>query len=355
MGKTTGPPTILTAQEESDLVKWMLHLSKRGFPVTKTQLLANVVQVMKAVSRPTPFKDGVPGRHWYEAFLRRHPELVSRTAQNLTTRRAAVTDADLRGWFDTAGDYLNSKTLRHIDPTRVFNLDESAFYLSPKGERVLVKKGDKAVYNFTQNDEKECLTVLFNLNAAGQLAPPMIVFPYERLPYSIVQNVPKDWSIRKSDTGWMKAETYFEYIANVFEPWLTKNNIERPVILYADGHSSHFTYNVAEFCMEHEIELLALYPNATHILQPLDVGFFRVLKNSWKKVVGNWRLENQLKLRREDFGPLLKKAIDVLNIPELMESAFRTTGLHPFSADALNSNKLLQKPEMFLQRRKTTA
>lgn len=57
------------------------------------------------------------------------------------------------------------------------------------------------------------------------------------------------------------------------------------------------------------------------------------------------RLENQRKLRREDSGPLLKKAVGASNLPELMESVFRATGLHPFSADALNFNKLMQKIE----------
>ena len=43
----------------------------------------------------------------------------------------------------------------------------------------MVKKGDKAVYNFVQNDNKQCLTVLFTINAIGMLAPPMIIFKYE--------------------------------------------------------------------------------------------------------------------------------------------------------------------------------
>ncbi|KAK5638761.1 hypothetical protein RI129_013056 [Pyrocoelia pectoralis] len=43
------------------------------------------------------------------------------------------------------------------DPSRIFNCDETAVFLSPKEDKVLVKKGDKAVYNFINNDEKECL------------------------------------------------------------------------------------------------------------------------------------------------------------------------------------------------------
>ncbi|XP_039314369.1 tigger transposable element-derived protein 1-like [Solenopsis invicta] len=343
IGKRTGPPTVLSAEEEATLVRWMLHLSKRGFPVRKTQLLYNVAYLIKQLNRQAPFTNEKPGRHWYEAFLRRHPEISVRVAQNLPKNRASVTEDILRGWFKEIEQHLIEKQLLDIDGARVFNCDESAFYLCPKGERVLVKKGDKAVYNFTQNDEKECLTVLFTTNAMGALVSPMIVFPYERIPYSISQSIPLDWSIGKSENGWMTAETFYEYISNIFEPWLTAHNIERPVILYVDGHSSHMTLPVAQFCMDHQIELIALFPNATHLIQPLDVALFRTLKSSWRNCVNDWRVQNQRNLRREDFGPLLKIAIEGVELPRVMSNGFRKCGLSPFSADALQYNELFRK------------
>lgn len=55
IGKKTGPPTILSTEEEAIIVHWMLYLSKRGFPVTKTQLLNNVAYLIKQLDRETPF------------------------------------------------------------------------------------------------------------------------------------------------------------------------------------------------------------------------------------------------------------------------------------------------------------
>lgn len=37
-----GPDTILTEEEEKQLVKWMFEVAKLGFPVTKHQLLDSV-------------------------------------------------------------------------------------------------------------------------------------------------------------------------------------------------------------------------------------------------------------------------------------------------------------------------
>lgn len=54
----------------------------------------------------------------------------------------------------------------------VFNADETTFYLNPKGGKVLAEKGSKSVYLAGANDEKENVTA----NAAGQIAPSMIVY-----------------------------------------------------------------------------------------------------------------------------------------------------------------------------------
>lgn len=70
------------------------------------------------------------------------------------------------------------------------------------------------------NDEKECLTVVITANAAGDVAPPMIVFRYERIPKELALSVPESWGIGKSESGWMVTETFYEFIANIFHPWL---------------------------------------------------------------------------------------------------------------------------------------
>ncbi|CAD6216234.1 GSCOCG00011304001-RA-CDS [Cotesia congregata] len=216
--------------------------------------------------------------------------------------------------------------------------------LDPKSQKVFVKKGEKSVYNIIQNDDNECLTTLFVASASGQLAPPLVIFSYKRVPNSIRENMPEGWAAGKSDNGWMNGENFYEYIANIFYPWLVENKVKFPVILYIDGHSSHLTMAVSDFCREKQIVLIALHPNATHILQPLDVAFFHPLKVAWRKVVTDWRMNNNgNKITKENFTTLLKSAVDTLDIRSIMKNAFKTTGLHPFSADAINYNKLRNK------------
>ena len=51
-------------------------------------------------------------------------------------------------------------------------------------------------------------------------------------------------------------------------------------LLIMDGHSSHMTANFIAFCMEYLIDLFILFPHTLHLLQPLDVGVFALLKRA---------------------------------------------------------------------------
>ena len=96
-------------------------------------------------------------------------------------------------------------------------------------QKVLVPKGSQVVYKFVNADEMESITILFTYSAA----PPMVLCWYkEDVPKKILENIPSDWGVGCSELGWMTVETFYEYITNVFYPWLLKENIEFPVLLY---------------------------------------------------------------------------------------------------------------------------
>lgn len=280
-----GPPTVLTAEEEGLIVNWVKQLAERGFPVSKEQLLYTMSKLVTELGRVNKFKNNVPGRHWYEGFLSRNPSISERVAQALTTARIGATEEKIRSWFDRVHLYLEQNNQLEIleDPSRIFNCDESAFYLCPKGIGVLVNKGAKTVYYTSGNDEKENLTLSLGASADGKLMPVFSLFPYKRLPQNILSKYPRDWTIGKSDNGWMTCQTFFEYVTNVFYPFLIKENIKLPVILFMDGHSSHLSLPLSTFCREKGIILIALLPNSTHIMQPMDVAVFHTLKSTWKK------------------------------------------------------------------------
>ncbi|XP_053615028.2 uncharacterized protein LOC128677887 [Plodia interpunctella] len=343
-GDVAGRKTILSKSEETKIVDWIHYLGKQGFPVSKEQLKQGVAKLVENLNRPNTFKDGVPGKHWLANFLSRHPTVAKRVAQTLPTHRNKVTEQDVRNWFERVKTYFETNNLLSVleDESRVFNCDETAFFLCPKEKDVLVKKGSKRVYNRVANDDKECLTVLVNVSAAGKIAPPMVLYPYKRLPKSLSQTVPPTWGIGCTESGWMNMEAFYEYVANVFYKWLLENKITMPVALFMDGHTSHISLPLSIFCKEKGIILVALFPNSTHILQPLDVGVFRPVKGAWKEIVHEFRVNNNYaKLKRTDFAKEVEKCFEKSLKVETIKNSFRSTGIFPFDVNNINFSKVI--------------
>lgn len=214
---------------------------------------------------------------------------------NFLKARGTVTEQKIRNWFLEVKDLLGEDVNILEDPKRIFNMDESGFYLCPDNDYVLGPRGEN-VYSESANSDKENCTTLMTVNAAGETFTPLTLYQYKRLPNSVIQAAPPAWAIGKTDSGWMNAESFYEQIANVFYPELKRkeenNELSFPVIVFLDGHKSHLSLSLSHFCRDKKIILVALYPNSTHILQPLDVAVFGPMKRNWKRTVRAWRIDH---------------------------------------------------------------
>jgi len=219
-------------------------------------------------------------------FMNRHPNLSQKKAEYLSKSRAAVTEESIRNWFTDIESLLgdNIKVLDY--PRRIFNMDETAILRALKGGLLLGENG-KILYDVSSASDKEAITTLFAVNAAGEIAPPL--YKYVRLPKNCIEAASRGWGIGRTENGWMDSMSFYEYFTNVFHPYLMEQKIDFPVIVFLDGHLS---YHLSYFCRENEIIICCLPPNTTHVLQPFDVAFFAPLKQQWKKFLKLWRLQH---------------------------------------------------------------
>ncbi|KAG5898614.1 hypothetical protein JTB14_020990 [Gonioctena quinquepunctata] len=142
-----GPRTYLTRDEENVLELWILESHRKGFPKRKDDIQASVKSFLDNHARSTPFKDNLPGEHWYQCFLQRHKKLSNRIPEAVTNASGNISESDIRKCFKNIEIYLKEKQYFYIleDPTRVYNGDETCFMLCPKDE-VIAPKGAKNVY-----------------------------------------------------------------------------------------------------------------------------------------------------------------------------------------------------------------
>lgn len=192
--------------------------------------------------------------------------------------------------------------------------------------------------------EKSSLTFVGCFRADGKIICPGLIYPYSRIPREIADRIPAEFFAGRSDSGWMQAANFLEFIANLFLPLLKKERVKMPVILFVDGHSSHMSLQVSKFCEDNQIFLYLLPPNTTHILQPADVGPFRPLKLYWRKQVRNFQRENpNSTVRRADVAPLLKKVLENVT-SDSIRNGFRATGLFPLDENRPDYSKCVELP-----------
>lgn len=113
-----------------------------------------------------------------------------------------------------------------------------------------------------------------------------------------------------------------------------------PIVFFLDGHASHLTKHLSDFCSDKQIEIIVLHPNSTHLLQPMDVAVFRPLKLFWKQQIRKWKTDNLgLQVKKENFAPILKCALENIT-PDCIKNGFRAGGLFPFGPDLVDFTKL---------------
>lgn len=193
-----GPKAVLGSEIENEIVKCLFTLADAGFPVRKEQFLQNVTELANKQPQ-NPFKNGQPSEKWFQLFCARHPSIRMRVTQNLSRVRSAVTEENLRKWFDHVHKFCETNNCTEAlgNPNRIYNLDETAFFLSPEIGKVIARRGARTVYNVTKANDRLCTTVLMGGNAAGQMVPSMVVFKNKIIPKNVSNNWPDNWGIGK--------------------------------------------------------------------------------------------------------------------------------------------------------------
>jgi hypothetical protein len=159
----------------------------------------------------------------------------------------------------------------------------------------------------------------------------MLIYPCKRIPLEITNRVTDDSGVGHSPTGWMRAEIFYEHTGKVFTSHLGKHSVKFPAtFLLMDTAPIYLTYQLSELCSELAITLLSRHPNATRLLQQLDVATFRPLKLGCKTSVPEWHRKNSDKiLNKEWFVPVLDGALKKYSLDCSAILGFQACGLYP--------------------------
>ena len=121
-----------------------------------------------------------------------------------------------------------------------------------------------------------------------------------------------EWKLCATEKGYVTSETFLDILQDLVMK-LEVDNIPRPVVVFFDGASPHISLAMAEYCKSQEIQPWLLKPNSTHLLQPLDLTFFKVLKTNLKQLCLAWQQDLRhigYYLTKYTVAPILREAAE---------------------------------------------
>ena len=151
------------------------------------------------------------------------------------------------------------------------------------------------------------------------------------------------WSaFSMTESGYMDTPSFYMWLANHFIP-----NIPpvRPVVLLVDSHTSHIDLESFELARQNKIHIYALLKNATHLVQPADVGLFGTLKKTWYKNARRYSQTNpNSEINKKNFCVVFRTTWDEVMRPSLLVDAFRMSGVYLLDRAQMSNEKI--KPSL---------
>ncbi|KAJ8937876.1 hypothetical protein NQ314_011679 [Rhamnusium bicolor] len=243
-----GRGSVLTKQQEKDMVTRTMRLADVGYSVTSKIARHQVFRFCEANNIPHfQIEKATAGKAWFKLFRKWNPELSIRKAQNMNPARAQKLNKYIvNDYFTKLESILDKMNLKN-KPERIFNMDEKGCRLTLHHQQiVLSKKGIKRLH-LVASEHAENVTVVGCVSAIGSAIPPMIA--------------PK---------GSMTTELFTDFVQH-----LAKFKLPSSILLIFDGAACHLDYEIVEAADQHAIKLLCLPNNTTHELQPLDKSVYR--------------------------------------------------------------------------------
>ena len=200
----------------------------------------------------------------------------------------------------------------------VFNMDQTGVFYENPPSRTVDFMGNREIPVLTQKGEKKRLTLFSTINAAGSLFKQLIVLkgtPNARI-HSEVRGYDDENTIHTcQENAWCSNDVLEEWHRKIWTP--IAQAIPGPKLLLVDSYPLHV--DALPLLSDHQTTVLLIPSGLTFNLQPLDSGFFKLLKDELRKVwIRDWATNTPSEReRRETISAQLREIWHTMNEKDL--------------------------------------
>ena len=209
------------------------------------------------------------GCKWAKYLVKRHPKIIMKKAKNLSSACAmCANEINIKNWFKEYEKVIFD--LNITSPEQIWSRNETGVQKIPKEEFVLAQKWISANQTVSWEQGKTS-TILTFVNGVGDVCPPMVIHKGQRVQQYWTQGSKPGVTPGCHSKG-IHNQTQISLVWYQIVKYLkAKNKLDRPHILLIDSHKSH-VYNMPFFedMRENNIDVMAIPPHTSHIVQTLD-------------------------------------------------------------------------------------
>jgi len=172
--RSTRAPTNmrLSSDQEEAILSYMRRCERLGVCVRARAITISANSILRRSHEgdtPAP----IVNERWTLRFLQRHPSFVKKKQIDLEAQRVAAYDLkDTEEWFRQLSRLIQDHS---IQPEDLWNMDESGFRIGVSKGYYILTEHPKKSHVLLSSKNRESLTVVEAINAAGGAAPPMLV------------------------------------------------------------------------------------------------------------------------------------------------------------------------------------
>jgi len=272
---------------------------------------------------------------WVSRFLHRRPELKIKNRRKIDHLRVKNTNPELlHPWF-TSLEAILKRT--NVLPINLWNVDETGIALGVCTNHKVI--GDaRTNHTYVKTPEnREWVSIVECISAAGTKVMPVLIFKGKTLQSTwLTPGNDPEHLYTCSERGWTSNEIGIRWLKEVFisETAVSSQQGTLSRVLILDGHGSHVLIDFMKIAWEHNITC-SIYPHSSHILQPLDLSCFSVLKSRYpSEIVALASLSNSTLIKKNTFIDYYQKARNEGLSRHVICAGLKATGIHIHSIPA---------------------
>lgn len=166
------------------------------------------------------------------------------------------------------------------------------YYRRPEGDKSLTTSKTQTLRK-TPGHSITSVSIMFCDNAERKLILPMVVYkskhPYDHW----AEGGPTGTIFKNSTSSWLDMNLYEVWFVKLFPPHTQEHRVgNKRALLISANLNSHFPTEVVKTVVVNNIYFTTQTPNSTHIMQPVDVGVYGLLKGQLRTNLDNWITES---------------------------------------------------------------